>query len=117
MPRNDREIQNYGREIVDFRREMTAKFTFLTCRGTAKFGTIYRDKQMPLERVLQILVWGSGGHLVLNRYTYLIYFLFIHYNLIDFILFIFMITWDQVMLVQRAAQFFVLVALKLFSID
>ena len=24
------------------------------------------------ERVLQILVWGSGGHLVLNRYTYLI---------------------------------------------
>ena len=27
---------------------MTAKFTFLTCRGTAKFGTIYRDKQMPL---------------------------------------------------------------------
>ena len=28
---------------------MTAKFTFLTCRGTAKFGTIYRDKQMPLS--------------------------------------------------------------------
>ena len=25
-----------------------AKFTILTCRGTAKFGTIYRDKQMPL---------------------------------------------------------------------
>ena len=38
-----------------------------------------------LERVLQILVWGSGGNLVLNRYTYLIYFLFIHYNLIEFI--------------------------------
>ena len=31
-------------------------------KGSAKF----------LERVLQILVWGSGGHLVLNRYTYLI---------------------------------------------
>ena len=28
---------------------MTAKFTFLTCRGTAKFGKIYRDKQMPLS--------------------------------------------------------------------
>ena len=27
---------------------MIAKFTFLTCRDTAKFGTIYRDKQMPL---------------------------------------------------------------------
>ena len=27
-----------------------------------------------------------------------------------------MITWDQVMLVQRAAQFFVLVALKLFRL-
>ena len=47
-----RELQDLvanGREIVDFRREMTAKFTFLTCRGTAKFGTIYRDKQMPLH--------------------------------------------------------------------
>ena len=32
-------------------------------------------------------------------------------------LFIAMITWDQIMLVQLAAQFFVLVALELFSID
>ena len=48
----------------------------------AKFLT---QSNYTLERVLQILVWGSGGHLVLNRYTYLIYFLFIHYNMIDFI--------------------------------
>ena len=43
----------------------------------AKFLT---QSNYTLERVLQILVWGSGGHLVLNRYI-----LFIHYNLIDFI--------------------------------
>ena len=35
----------------------------------AKFLT---QSNYTLERVLQILVWGSGGHLVLNRYTYLI---------------------------------------------
>ena len=41
---------------------------------------------------------------------------YILYIIIWLSLFIVMITWDQVMLVQLAAQFFVLVALKLFSI-
>ena len=48
----------------------------------AKFLT---QSNYTLERVLKILVRGSGGHLVLNRYSYLIEFLFIHYNLIEFI--------------------------------
>ena len=44
----------------------------------AKFLT---QSNYALERVLQILVWGSGGHLVLNRYTYLIEFIYIHDNM------------------------------------
>ena len=42
-------IQNFGREMAAKLSIFAAKFTFLTCRGTAKFGTIYRDKQMPLD--------------------------------------------------------------------
>ena len=86
----------------------------------------------------------------MNRYTYLIQFIIINYNLIELIYIhdymgpciqdilssraalglpvqplgrvrrasegILHTTWDQVMLVQLAAQFFVLLALKLFSI-
>ena len=35
--------------------------------------------------LLQILARDSDGHLVVNRYTYLINFLSIHYYLIEFI--------------------------------
>ena len=55
-----------------------------------------------------IKIYGKIYGIKLNFYLYIIILLS---------LFIFMITWDQVMLVQLAAQLFVRVALKLFSID
>ena len=55
-----------------------------------------------------VTTYCTGIRIKLNFYVYII---------ISLSLFIVMITWDQVMLVQLAAQFFVLVALKLFSID
>ena len=48
LPRNLQFLPRNGREISNFRREMTAKFRILACRGTAKFDKICRDKQMPL---------------------------------------------------------------------
>ena len=55
---------------------MTAKFTFLTCRGTAKFGTFYRDKQMPLvprDKVKHWIITKTCTHLkvVCNNVTVL----------------------------------------------
>ena len=42
------------------------------CPEHAQSNLPKRTKNTYVKRVLQILVWGSGGHLVLNMYTYLI---------------------------------------------
>ena len=56
--RNLKFLPRNGREIGNFRREMAAKFGVLAFRGAAKFALFYRDKQMPLVLIRELVCYG-----------------------------------------------------------